>query len=681
MKHALHVAGMLLLALTLLIQGSTPAVYAQQPINLDSPGAARTVGQPVGSIPAGTAQWFQFDYSFTPSQRPRPTVTVRLLNGVQNKLQFEVWSPERLQGTWSDNEPVGRGMPEIIAGCFWKLSDGSIAKCTTDHLFWVGGFGALGTYYIRVVNTSDVAVAPQVIVSGPGLGQCVNPSGSSIPQPISASGSADGYVQVQCEFPPEIPTRSIQVLAGTPTLVAVATPPATLGPPPATTPSTATPAPSAVSTSTVAATQTVIPTTVPAIAPTATAVATAVPGGATTGVPTATLITAAAPTGTAVRPATAAVLPATATSPAQASPTAVAAGTTRTSAPAATATPRATEAPRTTGTAAPPPATSVPSPTSVSGPTQVSRATGVVISSPTAPPPPTATVPTEVTVPAKVVPSATSGPSATVTIAPTATTVPTQVPTPTASPVPTPIASPSVGTSAPNQVILDITISSAGYLSIGGFDTRALGLQPLDQQANQFAKQLENAHLVVQNDLVTVDVHSTPLVKMQWGPSSRQVVTDLATRYGVVVNPHALVRLEEWISSSNIDVTARYTDEPSKAVRASLTKPLWIDIGSEGQLTIEQVPLAMNLDPAFMQTVKQSGYRNVLLCWNKGTLKIKADGKDLPVLMLDANGVGAVSRLLGLRIENSLDPLFQSRFGLDISLGGAAHQANASCSD
>ena len=647
MKHALqtpmlHVAVTLLLAASLLIGRSASTVHAQRPADSEGPQSARTVGQPVPSIPPGTAQWFQFNYSFTADQHPRPTVAVRLLDGVQNGLQFEIWSPERLQGNWRDNEPVGRGTQEVIAGCSWTLPDGSVVKCATNDYTWVGGFGALGVYYIRIINTSHFPIAPQVIVSGAGLGECVNPSPSPTPNATETLAGGQGYVLVQCQFAPGsamaavgqavAATATAPASAGAATVTSTPTPAATpsvsaVAPTPAVTATViSTVVPSATSTSTIGPTGTLTPVVTPLAPATATSVSTQPPSPTTVIVssPTANPTATVTPPGIVVAPAT--LVPTPLASPVP----------TRTSPPAATATLAATPAP--TGTVPP-------------------IATATLAATPAS----TATLP----------------PVATATLAPTA--VPTR--SPTASPIPTPVPPSTVGVAEPNQLTLDVTIGSTGNLSIGGLDMRAFGVEPLSGQAVQLAKQLESAHLIVQSDVVALDLHGTPILKMQWTPSSRQVMTELAARYGFAISSQVLIRAEEWISSSTIDITARYTDEPSKPLSANLTKPLWIDIGPAGQMTIEQVPLAVNLDPAFMQTVKQSGFKNILLCWNKGALKIKADGNDLPMLTLDKSGVSTLNRILGLRVGSELDPLFNSKFGVDVALPGGAHQAGASCGE
>ena len=93
-----------------------PALIAA-PTFRDDPGAAAIFGATVQSMPAHAVQWFRFNYDTAGYQSPRPTVTVRLLNGVSNGLGFEIWSPEGLQGGWWQNKPVGRGTRQVLPSC------------------------------------------------------------------------------------------------------------------------------------------------------------------------------------------------------------------------------------------------------------------------------------------------------------------------------------------------------------------------------------------------------------------------------------------------------------------------------------------------------------------------------------------------------------------------------------
>ncbi len=231
---------------------------------------------------------------------------------------------------------------------------------------------------------------------------------------------------------------------------------------------------------------------------------------------------------------------------------------------------------------------------------------------------------------------------------------------------------------AQNQVVVDVTVNAAGELTVGGISLKALNVAPLDSTTTQMIKNLDNGHLVVQGDVVTLDLHGTPIMKMQWDASSRQAVANLAARYGYVVTPEVLSRVEEWITSSNLDVTARFTEEPSKPLTLKLVKPVLVDIGADGQVAVEKGPLANPLDQSAMVPIKQSGAKSAVVCWNKGTLTAQVDGKALPSITLDPKGAQYLAQALNLQVTN-VDAFFNAQLGVDVALPGGAHVASATC--
>ena len=279
MNSTFRVAVALVLVLTLLAGVSVFTVSAQGPTGTvtptptqppvqappagaagtvtDNPLAANTLGASVATMPARSAQWFRFDYDTLGDTFPRPLVYIRLLNGVQNGLAFEVWSQERMGVNWWDNIPVGRGTPEKIPGCDIKLPDDTIVRCTSNDLTWVGGFGAPGTYYLHIINNTDSDATPQFIVSGAGVAQC-----DKAPQP--QTGANQGFTLVQCDNPTPEQLQSLAQGAAAPGATTVpgaaATPAATTTPaatPAATSaPGVTAPTSTPVSAPTVAATET-----------------------------------------------------------------------------------------------------------------------------------------------------------------------------------------------------------------------------------------------------------------------------------------------------------------------------------------------------------------------------------------------------------------------------------------
>ncbi len=168
---------------------------------LDDPARAVSFGSAIPSLPAGNAEWLSFDYDNGGNALPRPPVTIMLLNGVTNGLSFEVYSPETMLGGWSNNKPVGHGTTEVIPNCIENSVN--VGTCTTNNLSWTGGFGLNGTYFVRVINSTGAAVAPQLIIGGPGLAQCVPSGGTN----TATNNQGLPFAQIQCTSPgPGTPT-------------------------------------------------------------------------------------------------------------------------------------------------------------------------------------------------------------------------------------------------------------------------------------------------------------------------------------------------------------------------------------------------------------------------------------------------------------------------------------------
>jgi len=242
-----------------------------------------------------------------------------------------------------------------------------------------------------------------------------------------------------------------------------------------------------------------------------------------------------------------------------------------------------------------------------------------------------------------------------------------------------PISTQAQAPAPQNTVSLDVTINGAGEISVGGYNLRTLGLGVLSDQAKAVAKDMDSARFVLQGELVTLDVKGTPVAKIQWNAASRQMLSTLALRYGVQINQDQLARIEEWVSSSSVDVAAKYSQDASKPVAIKLSKPLLIDLGPDGQVAIEKMPLAYGIEKTTTQMIRMGGISNSVLCWNKGTLTTKVDGKDLPAITLYPKGIQTVMQALGLQFAVSIDPLFASSFGVDIGMPGGAHQAGTIC--
>lgn len=234
---------------------------------------------------------------------------------------------------------------------------------------------------------------------------------------------------------------------------------------------------------------------------------------------------------------------------------------------------------------------------------------------------------------------------------------------------------------APNSATIDITVNDAGNLSVGGVNLSGLGVSALDAQMSNLAKSLGTVHFLSQAQGATLDIKGTQVAKIDWSPASLKTALTLATRYGVPLEPALQARLEEWLSTTTLDLTARFANEVSKPLVLSLSKLLLVDIQPDGQLLVETVPVGTTLDAATLEMIQRAG-KQATLCWNKGTLTMNVDGKEMPTLSLTAEGAAVLTKALNLPADLAgATPglLLGSRVGADVSLPGGAHVTGATC--
>lgn len=243
-----------------------------------------------------------------------------------------------------------------------------------------------------------------------------------------------------------------------------------------------------------------------------------------------------------------------------------------------------------------------------------------------------------------------------------------------------PAAAPARQAQAANNITVDMTVNSSGGMSIGGIDLTSLGVGALDGSILPYFQNVKDARVQVENSAVNVDIQGTPLVKIDWTAENRKNASALAMRYGVQLTDQIQARLEKWISSSKIDFTARYANETSKPADIALTTPVQVDIAQNGQLTVEQFPLAAAIDPAAVQMITLGG-NQATVCWSKGRINAAVNGAELPTITLNPEGVQVLNQALNLNITSIKEPLLASRFGVDLSLPGGAHQDAATCAE
>lgn len=161
MKH-LKVATIVLVVLALFLSLNLMTASAAG----ISPLAAPYVDNGTHAIDPSGTQWYNFDYAGNNS-----LVTLRMIGAAGTGMKFAVYTPGQIADWW-DEEPVGRGSPEI------------------NDLVWSGAMPAAGTYSVKVDNSNGYMTNFQLTIAGSGVSvtpkvapPVVQPLG---PDPLSA---------------------------------------------------------------------------------------------------------------------------------------------------------------------------------------------------------------------------------------------------------------------------------------------------------------------------------------------------------------------------------------------------------------------------------------------------------------------------------------------------------------
>lgn len=137
---------------------SAPAAAPALPVasaNTDDPTKAIAIDAASHSIPANSATWFSFNYQLN-DDGSRPVRMITLANGAQNGLGFQVYSPDLFPGGWWNSNPTGQGTAQVLDCSTMEVAGGG--GCSSPDLTWAGAFGAPGTYFVRVINSTSAPV-------------------------------------------------------------------------------------------------------------------------------------------------------------------------------------------------------------------------------------------------------------------------------------------------------------------------------------------------------------------------------------------------------------------------------------------------------------------------------------------------------------------------------------------
>lgn len=162
-----------LLLLTVLLGLALFMILGFSPSRND-PFHAPYIDNQVHSLAANSDTWFRFEYGVVGP--PRTVVTLSMVNGAQSGPAFEVWGPEIISEWWTE-QPTGKGMIQAMDCSTGVLIGGG--QCRSKDLIWIGAFGGVGTYYVRVINNNPSPVNFLLTVQG----TSVSPAATVTPLP------------------------------------------------------------------------------------------------------------------------------------------------------------------------------------------------------------------------------------------------------------------------------------------------------------------------------------------------------------------------------------------------------------------------------------------------------------------------------------------------------------------
>ncbi|MBI5031931.1 MAG: hypothetical protein HZB51_15480 [Chloroflexi bacterium] len=165
----LRFASLILVVMALLMGFGAMAASAANEAT-STPGNAAYIDNLVHPIQANSSTWYRFDYYLgDPNNRTiNPMANLTLLYGDKSGISFDVWAPNQIN-TWANTEsrPIGKGTTTSV-NCDTGRND-SQGQCESANLTWAGGFGASGTYFVRVTNSTAHDSTELLTVYGNGV--------------------------------------------------------------------------------------------------------------------------------------------------------------------------------------------------------------------------------------------------------------------------------------------------------------------------------------------------------------------------------------------------------------------------------------------------------------------------------------------------------------------------------
>lgn len=130
----------------------------------------------VHTIGPNASQLFRFDYALK-DDGSRPMVSIRMPNGGNGGVSFEIWSADQLRaeralaidGATSqlDRNVIGRGTAANVNCDTGAISASGL--CKAADLTWAGALGATGPYFVGITNNTAFDQSYQLTIQGSGV--------------------------------------------------------------------------------------------------------------------------------------------------------------------------------------------------------------------------------------------------------------------------------------------------------------------------------------------------------------------------------------------------------------------------------------------------------------------------------------------------------------------------------
>lgn len=161
-------------------------------------------------IPAGTSLWYMFDYG----GRNKP-IDIIIPNGGAIGLEFRVYTPEQARNIELEDKFVGRGTRVMV-----RCDEG---RCASPDLTWRGAFHADGTYFVLVINPTNVWKSFSMFVTGENVSHGI-PTPTPEPLPVTVTTTSEvtpttaitPTTGATLPLPPPIPPLPLAVPSPTP---------------------------------------------------------------------------------------------------------------------------------------------------------------------------------------------------------------------------------------------------------------------------------------------------------------------------------------------------------------------------------------------------------------------------------------------------------------------------------